>query len=149
MNEFALHEGSLANVPLLQEQVRQTRAGLVAEIERNSQVFGCYLVFDRQGGIRYMNLEGLDSFHLDTLRQQGWHLTFADPKDADVFRKCLDRAFAGGNQEHCEIRLQGNDGRIKWIRWNARPGGTGNNVMPFFRISRPDGAKKPVWPPMK
>ncbi len=122
MNEFALHEGSLANVSLLQEQVRQIRAGLVAEIERNSQVFGCYMVFDRQGGICYINLEGLNSFHLETLRQQGWRLAFPEPEDAAVFRKCLERAFAGGNQEHCEVRLQGSEGQVKWVRLECKTG---------------------------
>ena len=105
MKECGLPCEKSSDVSWLQEKLRQTRAGLVADLERNSAVFGCYMVLDREGVIRYLNLEGLNTLDMENLHRQGWRLDFPDPEDAGAFAKCLTRAFAGGGPEHCEVRL--------------------------------------------
>ena len=43
MKEFGQPCEKLSDVSWLQEKLRKTRAGLVAELEKNSAVFGCYI----------------------------------------------------------------------------------------------------------
>ena len=127
MKECGLPCEKSSDVSWLQEKLRQTRAGLVADLERNSAVFGCYMVLDREGVIRYLNLEGLNTLGMDSLQRQGWRLDFPEPEDAAAFAKCLTQAFAGGGPEHCEVRLRTGDGLLKWVRMELKAGRDGNH----------------------
>ncbi len=127
MREFDLSCEKSTDVSCLQEKLRQIRVGLVAEVEKNVAVFGCYMVFDREGVIQYLNLEGLNTLDMDSLRRQGWRLDFPFPEDAVVFSKCLDQALAGGGSEHCEVRLRTGGGLIKWARIELKSGRDGEH----------------------
>ena len=127
MNDFSLPCEKSADVSWLQEKLRQTRAGLVAELEKNSTVFGCYMVLDREGVIQYMNLEGLNTLDMGSLQQHGWRLDFPEPEDAEAFAKCLTRAFAGSGPEHCEVRLRTGAEQTKWVRMELKAGRDGDH----------------------
>ena len=127
MNDFSLPCEKSADVSWLQEKLRQTRAGLVAELEKNSAVFGCYMVLDREGVIQYMNLEGLNTLDMGSLQQHGWRLDFPEPEDAEAFAKCLTRAFAGSGPEHCEVRLRTGAEQTKWVRMELKAGRDGDH----------------------
>ena len=127
MNDFSLPCEKSADVSWLQEKLRQTRAGLVAELEKNSAVFGCYMVLDREGVIQYLNLEGLNTLDMGSLQQHGWRLDFPEPEDAEAFAKCLTRAFAGSGPEHCEVRLRTGAEQTKWVRMELKAGRDGDH----------------------
>ena len=81
VSDFSLPCEKSSDVSWLQEKLRQTRVGLVAELEKNSAVFGCYMVLDREGVIQYMNLEGLNTLDMGSLQQHGWRLDFPEPEE--------------------------------------------------------------------
>lgn len=102
------------------EQARRARAELLEDMEKYSEVFGCYLILDKEGLIQYLNLQGIDILGVENLRQQSWRLgSFVLESDRDTFDRFLMRTFNNGMKEQCEVLLQAADRRV-WVRLEGK-----------------------------
>ena len=121
IRENQLQREMMSNPAALREKLRLARAGLVQSMEKYSNFSGCNLIIDSNGVIKYLNLQGLEIFEADCLRQQGWCLgSFIMEHDRPIFEEFLSRVFSYGMLEHCEVMFQTSTDRQVWVRMEAQ-----------------------------
>ena len=105
----------------LKKQWLLRKTKMLDDLERYSEIFGGYLILDRSGAIQYLNLECLEIFGVNPLRQQGWKLSSVlSAESQDTFQQFLSRIFAGGTKEYCEVLLQPATDKTAWIRMEGK-----------------------------